>query len=256
MRIVIAFKIGLIFLFAFSIISTKAIANPDLEPSESKPSSLSINIGPSFPVGDFKKSTGQLDGSGYAKTGFCTNITYDQKLYKCFGIIALLGGQVNSYSKDYQDKQSINATNWYSSEFLIGPRYCFELGEYSVIVPHILFGLSNQSSPQITTIQTNGLSEIYSKNENAFGFGYLAGITLKCNVYKHLLLLLNADYYATKATFSVNSDLSQLRYGQLGVYYGKTDLVTTNVSNSFIVNQKIVQNISTFNTTIGIGFAF
>jgi hypothetical protein len=177
---------------------------------------LSITGGYTVPVGNFAESDLNNSESGYAQKGY--NFSFEMSFYfnDFFGVGANLRfSSCNFNSKFFNDKlkerfkndvDTINLTssNYHLQNFLFGPYFKLDIGEYVAIYGKTFIGVMSTYRPnQIIVYRPYGeamiTKETLGKYTGSFAYNFGAGALFKLN--SRLGLNVTADYIAGNPTF-------------------------------------------------------
>lgn len=183
---------------------------------------LSLSIGPSFPVGHFSSTDPSDKLSGYAKAGEAIDIAFAHEVHNGFGLTAMLFGQrnglntnalarqlaetgivfgFNGASPNHYPNWTIDKASWYTASLLAGITEQLPLKKNSKFsfTARALIGAAHVQSPKLNGSSKTDTSYavISQNNASAIAFSYIAGIGLKYQCGKRIYLFLNADYFGT-----------------------------------------------------------
>jgi hypothetical protein len=162
---------------------------------------MTINVGPSFPVGDFSSINEDNENAGYAKTGFNIDLTYGYKfvpqfavevsgLYNFNGIDkSILGGLTDAKVDHFQ-----------VIGFMAGPVYVNNVNEKASYSFRLRGGYATVNSPRLKYAGETLVTEDW-----AGSFIWSFGLNTKFNLSKKAFFAINADYYQTKPEFTVDA---------------------------------------------------
>ncbi len=157
---------------------------------------IGFSIGPSFPISDFAQ--------GYAETGIQLNlVNFGYRFTDNFGIAATWLGAVNPIEIDGIDP-------WAYGGLMAGPLLSIPLSEKAELDFRPTIGYA------LTIVPDLGFG-----SEQPSSFAFSIGTVFRINVGEKVALLLNADYFSTKAEskkFNVKQQITTISFG-LGVAY-------------------------------------
>ena len=177
---------------------------------------LGLSIGPSFALGDFKKSVLDDSTSGYAKTGVAISFNYVYRFAHNFGMQLIINYSSNSMDNMKYKNQLENAhpgygvsvestENWSSGGFFLGPYLRFPITTKLTWDIRALGGYFGSYSPKMI-IRTTKIDEPTTKGEyyiersRANNFGYMVGTGVKYRVNSYYVLLFG-DYFSSQLKF-------------------------------------------------------
>lgn len=182
---------------------------------------LSFSVGASIPVGNFSSTNSAGKLAGYARTGETINFSFEHKLNKKTGLVAMLYGQRNGINTDVRGRQ-FDKTGWFGSNSF-EPRYYpnWSIAKKSWHLESLLFGVSGEfpvdenqkfsftakmllglayaQLPKLNASSKTDTSftEINQSGASAFGFSYLASVGIKYKWSQKIYLLGSIDYFGT-----------------------------------------------------------
>jgi hypothetical protein len=190
--------------------------------SISDKNTLSIWVGPSFPLGNFSSTDPSNYSSGYANPGGSAILSFEHKVKKELGLVVMIYGERNGLNTSalaaqfentgffagyvpgpprYYPNWTIDKNSWYLESVLAGVSEEIPLEKNNDIsfIAKGLIGIAYGQSPRLnaksrsdtsyTTITQNGAS--------AFGFSYLLMAGVKCRLNSKIQLLVTVDYFGT-----------------------------------------------------------
>lgn len=211
---------------------------------------VGLSFGGSTPINEFGSSNPTSLSSGLAKTGVAIDFLGQYQFKKNYGFAATFRNQYNPLDdnkllsnakqilKFEPEQKSIQTTNWIVNSVLVGGYYTFfsnqkinldvraQLGGSYIIAPKIAVQYSDKG--------TNGAFEF--RNSNATTFSYSIGTGVRYPFLKKYCLLLNVDYFNSKAKLPFNA------------YIAGTDII--------VYSESVSETIEIVNYTFGIGYQF
>ena len=186
--------------------------------SSTRPS-ISISVGPSFPLDDFGRSDLRDNGSGFAGIGPALNLAYFHPLNKNIGLVLSGSGQMNPINtrkleSEFNDLRFAPSTlsfyspvllqpikyehwkfekgSWWAANIMAGIQLSTEPAKNDIsFYTRVLFGIAYLSMPEFEgQSQTDTLIASFSQNgSDGFGFsyGFGAGINYSLNTKTYLL---------------------------------------------------------------------
>jgi len=201
---------------------------------------VSLNLGPSIPIGDFGSSAINNEHAGLAKTGFFADLSFGYKLGENIGIGATLRSQSNAYDADavisfYQLLDPSlefrdNSGPWTCSGLLGGLYGSFPIKGITSFDFRGFIGFMSCKTPELDMVITSmGFTESLNvPSSSSTAFAYLLGVGLKIDVGDKVCLNTGIDLVGTSPEFKMES-------------YGTGQV------------QKFTQSISTINIGFGVG---
>jgi hypothetical protein len=180
-------------------------------------STISISLGPSFPIGKFALKDMSDEESGLAKIGGFLDLSYGYQLSKYLGITAALKGSVHGIDfSSYAVPSGVGAssqtttTTWKTGAILVGLSQVFPLSEDGKFKFELreLAGIQSTKSPEVNvSINVPGIGNMNSKQESAkaTSFAYALGAGFSYSVDRAIGLKLFADYGASNPKFDVSA---------------------------------------------------
>lgn len=202
-------------LILWLIIQSNAYCEPDNW-------NFSINLGGSWPVGEFANKSATDMKAGYAQKGFSFSIDASYPVSNYFslkGTVFLNNNQVNRlgmynqlvdrmekyFSVTNQDQEfiSLSVNPWVWNEILVGPLYTIAIGK-AYWDFQILGGLNIAYLPQQKFLYQNPANNWlylhHNLNSVSVSYGILGGTALRLPVSDKVYLRLGIDYYNSQAT--------------------------------------------------------
>lgn len=185
--------------------------------TSSKKSSIFIDLGASFPTGDFNAKNVADEKAGLATTGFFIDLGYQYQFSKSIGAIAMFGWKTNGIDKNSLNyslptgsggSMSINAEAWQMANVLAGLTQSISLtkNEKFFLEFRELAGVQFSSSPEINfnySIPGIGSGSNKQEKSNASSFIFLLGTGFKYMLSDKIGLKLSADYMSSNPKFMV-----------------------------------------------------
>ena len=173
---------------------------------------IGISVGAALPMSEFgtakKDSTLNSTSSihnGFAKTGIHFDVSASYMIAGPFGLMAILGGNLNSYDAATANSiyfphggATITAPSYFIGQYMAGPALSFPAGQLSVNM-HAVVGLVTANYPTITETFSGGTT--ISTGPNLSTFGYNAGLGIKFNFSSNIGLLVDVCYIGTLSAF-------------------------------------------------------
>jgi hypothetical protein len=245
----------------------------------SQKSSLTLSVGPSFPVGAYAGKNLDNEHAGFAGIGEQVNISFDYKPGKYFGFSATLYGQRNGLNAKAMERDlsqrrysigfftwypgapppttvtyvtypnwKINKSAWMMGSALVGVSAelpCNKSGNLS-FVAKIMAGVVYVSSPKLfgKSVTDTAQAQIEQTSESALGISYLTRAGLKYHLNKKWILVAGVDYFSTgRLTFDdVKATLTSAKTTG-GLPQSSQSMQTGDAR----------QTISTINLNVGVG---
>jgi len=220
-------------LFCFSVVSAQL----------NKPHFISLNVGTSIPLADYKEVKDQLT-SGGADNGLSYSLEGAAYMNKFLGIGANLGLFNNGVDNDElvsklesefnAPNSTISADDWVNGYAMVGPYLSF--GTEKIIVDFkFLAGLLSTKKPILDINTSTNSANIPTSAEEvvASNIGFNYGIHLRIKLISKLGFRLNAEQFSSQQEFK-----------------GKVE------TNGVINEATIQQQISTFNLGAGLVLTF
>ena len=167
-------------------------------------SSLSFNIGPSFPIGDFASNNAGNENAGYAKTGVNLNLNYDYMFTKYAGITlnALYGSHKMDQKiiTDFMDMPApdANVTHYQYIGLLAGPVFNGTISPKTEIDFKLLGGVCRSRSPQATFQE-----EVYAKQDWASSFGWRISSDMHFKFANNAFFMVGLSYTQMRPDFNI-----------------------------------------------------
>jgi hypothetical protein len=219
----------------------------------------SIILGASIPTGNFNSDNFYNNEAGYANGGVIFDITFAYNFHSKLGIKSILRGQANpldagTYAQDLANflgegnpmgstSVSVKSSVYSLNGTLIGLNGSFPIAKTINFEPFALIGFSTATLPSMTVesfYYQNKINSIYQEQATTNSFSYIIGAAAKLNLSEQICLMLNLDYYASKAEWD------NVRVITLGHVSRTTE----------VRNYKYEQKFSTINFSGGVGFRF
>jgi hypothetical protein len=181
--------------------------------TQTKPSFVAINIGASFPIGDYAKTAEGNDG--FATTGANFAVEGAWFFYEYIGVGGYIGGSAHPINEDElvnYYKKGLNATsvtvetNPYAvANYMLGIYFSYPATEKISINAKVLGGILLGQLPEITVKATAFLQSASVKSEQAMAsqFAPLAGVGVRFHLSKRIGLAINGEYTGAKPEFEV-----------------------------------------------------
>jgi hypothetical protein len=199
-----------------SIITTTGLTQEDV-----RKSFTSINLGVSFPSGNFKSTNFDNIEAGYANIGSIFDITFGYKFHPSLSVATLLRGQVNTFNAgDYAQGMAdflgagypagSTSVSVYSSNYSMGGIMAGIIGSFPVVDkvsfdPRVLIGYSTNRLPSMTQYAyayDKLLLTTVQEDAETISFSYLIGAGAKVALNHKTCLLFNIDFYSAKAKWN------------------------------------------------------
>ena len=242
--------------------------------------SLSIGIGPSFPLGDFGSKDLSDNGAGFAGIGQALNIDYVLPFSKNFGFVVSATGQrnpVNTKKLEESFNQTVFSTpylifgggvtspvlipaikyehwnfekaTWWSGNAMAGIQMSSEPDKYGVnFYSRVLFGAQYVSMPKFQgKSETDTLIATYTQTtSHGIGFAYSFSAGMNYSLSNKTFLFANAGYTGTSKIKMEDINTTMVVAKNPGTIGGSIS------SSSRTGDGK--QDFLTLNVTVGIGF--
>ena len=185
--------------------------------SQTSKNSISLALGPSFPLSSFKNTELNDSTSGWAKTGVALEIDYAYKLTHSLGLVVQANYSSNkfdifAYSDALTAAHSIDPLtpdsafvvesnrNWYAGGLLAGPYLSFSFTDYLSWDIRATVGFYGVGSPNLTIKGniSNGdkLETLYMNGGRGYAFAYSFGTGFKYALSSYYLTVFT-NYYNT-----------------------------------------------------------
>ncbi|MBD98229.1 MAG: hypothetical protein CMO34_00145 [Verrucomicrobia bacterium] len=236
-------KISLLTIALFCLFTVNAQLN--------KPHFISLNVGTSIPLSDYKEVKDQVI-SGGAKNGFSYSIEGAAYLNKFLGIGANIGLFNNGVDNDAllseleaidntinKNNSSINTDDWINGYAMVGPYLSFG-SEKFVMDLKFLAGLMSTKKP-VVNINTSSSSATFPTSAEevvASNIGFNYGLHFRIKIVSKLGLRINAEQFSSQQEFK-----------------GKIE-TKDSIGNIVTTEPIIKQQISTFNLGAGLVLTF
>lgn len=210
-------------------------------------SQLWISLGGNRPLGDFGSTTSVQ--SGYATAGANVRLNYQYNFTKNIGFVLLLHGTSNGFNNVAQQEQlgnespgtiwSVESDGWGVSGLLFGPVFTWPVTNRIHIDGTVAFGVNAVTSPQITAHELTIPVSITQGSGNASAFVYTFGFGAKFFLRNpHWFIPIHFDFLICGANFE------------------NMETRTTTPKGLRITNKNYSQQMNTYNSSIGFGYAF
>jgi hypothetical protein len=219
----------------------------------------SIILGASIPTGNFKSENFYNNEAGYANGGILFDIAFAYNFHPKLGVKSIMRGQANpldagTYAQDLADflgedyaagstTVSVQSSVYSLGGMLVGLNGSFPIEKNIKFEPYALIGLSTATLPSMMVesfYYQNKMNSIYQEQATTNSFSYIIGASAKLNLSEQICLLLNLDYYASKAEWN------NVRVITVGHVSRTTE----------VRNYRYEQKFSTINLSGGVGFRF
>ncbi len=183
---------------------------------------ISISGGASIPLGMYASVNSNKESSGFAQHGLSMNlISLNYKLHENIGFAAMwtsgtnplnVDSALNLYIKDDPNySYKLRSYNYTHGALLAGAYISFPLYDGFKLDFRCMGGYATAAIPEQVITKTDGFSEYIIKlsDDKSNAFGYDIGMMLRYNVDNRLCLTLGFDYFETKQTFTVASDVTK-----------------------------------------------
>lgn len=180
--------------------------------SQDKKYSLSLQIGPAIPIGDFASTN--VKGSfwdfsspdstrlqGFAKPGFHFDFSLTYYVYDYFGIALMIGDNINTldlaaFSATMGYPATASTTTYYTGEYLIGPVFSFSLTNKLKMNASILGGFIKNDYPELTLFFNDTITYTRNISSGNFSFAYYVGLGFVYNINDFLDVTASVSYTA------------------------------------------------------------
>lgn len=243
----------------FTAITANAQEKFNTEPNNERKGFASINIGVSAPTGNFGSKDFDNSEATYANVGAMFDLTFGYKISPNFGITAMWRNQINGidtdkYKQDFENyldnntnafypRAEIEAGSFKLSGFMAGIYTTFPVSKKLFFDTRVLLGYSLATTPSFSTVvyEYGTKSLTINRDQAETGaFSYIVGAGIKKAVSEKTYLMVNIDFYSTKAEWkNVRETIYSYRTG----FYN---------SGNFEMTQKM----STLNVSVGLGKRF
>lgn len=182
--------------------------------------SLTLSIGPAFPVGEFANKDPYDPASGLAEPGFLLDVSYYHKTPNTnFGVTASLRARVNSMDTKamlrlFMDKYpgynwSVDKKPWKTAAAMVGAYHHAQVAKTLYLREALMFGAAEALLPNTTvtglkdTSQTvEDLLQATTKEKYATTFSALLKIEAAHPLTSRLSLMASLDFWYLKPTFT------------------------------------------------------
>lgn len=210
--------------------------------------SVGFSIGPALVIGDFASKDNDNSDAGFTKSGICNTISFSYRLGESpFGVTTLLSGQAHSYDNQALANIAFRAypqNNWYATSTLwqigstlVGGYGNFDLSPKAVLVPRVMLGVANSTSPELTytaySVQSGNMAWVEQNSGNSLSFAYQIGLGASFNVGERISIVSSLDFFGSKPEF-VDNEIKD--------------------SDGGITFDTWSQRISTFNLSLGLAY--
>jgi hypothetical protein len=212
--------------------------------------SVSLSVGPSFPIAHFGSTEVYHLTNGFAKTGKNINICFEHKINNTFALSALFYTQTNpvnsrEFAKNivwWNDYSSSNyqfdKSKWSFTGLLVGGANEFNLSKHKerlFLNIKSLVGFAYGTGPKFNIINTSArVNSIESVSSNSkFGPSFLFSGGLKYNLNKKFFVTTNLQYFY----------VSEIKLDE-------------EVKSIYNYTNRITPEVSTFNVLAGVGLRF
>lgn len=214
-------------LVVLGVLVTLSTIAQDQSQNEKK-SFLSVNLGPSIPLGDFASATLDNEEAGFSLTGITLDLNYLYSFHKNVGLAVSgfynMNGLDISKLREATGVSSLKMDHWQFIGLAAGPAFSFDMSPKVMGDVRIMGGLATANSPDVKTNGTTLIPEDWATS------GLLqAGFGCRVNIGTNTFFTGGIDYRYLRPTFKVNVD------------------------NEIMSAE---QNMSMLNLTVGIGFKF
>jgi hypothetical protein len=215
---------------------------------------VGLSGGAGIPMSDYAKADTIL-GAGYAKIGVHFNLTAGVKFMPYLGAMLMAGGTFNgfnttAYAKQDTQKYAPTYTSkpYYLGQYMVGPFLYFTDGESYDVTVRALGGLAMVTFPLLTaTSSSPGWTQVKTiEKPSAKSFGYCVGVGVNFKVGSRIGILVNADYYGTKVSYTNEKTSSNVDFFLTGI----------KASSTAIDTQKVSQVIGVLNVSAGVSLNF
>lgn len=198
-----------------------------------KESSITIAVGPSFPIGEFANKNLYDDKAGLASVGGFASLAYEHRFSKFFGVVASASGRIHGVDKNALQTYalptgsgsslSLRTSTWRFLRVVVGLSQTIPIAKKEMLSLEIreLIGIQFSNSPEIQTLgfipgigSINNVEGSQSANSLAYGLG----IGLNYKVSNNLKLKMFGDYQGASPKFTyVNTTAIKDIYQETGV---------------------------------------
>lgn len=181
----------------------------------------SINMGLSLPLGSFGSQDFNNYDAGYASIGIVTDFKFSYLLNPKIGVVGIWRGQSNFYNSGAYAQGMANylgagsppgSTTVYveSGSYSLGAIMAgvyspFSMKDRFSVEPHLLLGIAAPTMPSRTTEAYDDgikLTTFAREQSTAISFAYNLGASFKMDILKSTCLILNLDFYSTRASWT------------------------------------------------------
>ena len=190
-----------IFVLVAALLVCFVVTGQDNREVKDVKSAFSINIGPSFPIGDFESTNENNDNAGFAKTGFNFNLNYDYKFVPNVGLgVNFYYGHHNIHDEQlHAAAQNSSADHYQCVGFLAGPMFTGKITPRTDINFRLMGGVARSNSPEFVV---DGATVINGDWASAYACQLEAD--RRCRIHKNMFFKLNAGYMQTRPDFKID----------------------------------------------------
>ena len=246
---------------------------------QSNKGTLSLSIGPSFPLGNYAKTDQANNLSGYSKAGESINISFNYKLNNGVVFEAMLYGErnglntkafANQFSEAgfftfygdprYYSNWTIDKKSWNVESLLLGVTRHWPIGKPNgriSILAKTLLGLAYVQSPELNANSKTDTSYVilHQNNASAIGTSFLLSAGVEYRLSKKIGIVFSCDYFGTTQILfkNITEGIAATNGGlRVPKIYSLPNSESTPIAESITDNSK--QTIISINIKLGICF--
>jgi hypothetical protein len=235
-------------LVCFYLVSFSAFSQENVVALD-KQSYVSISVGSSIPLQDFKSTYAKNINAGFAKSGKKYDIFWAKNLKKSqwsvTGLFRFHSNPIDNEGLELVAKNTspandftISANDWKLYTLMGGAYYRIKSSKRFTLMPKAMLGVAYIYSPDVRIVANGAQGKVeFSSSKSSYTLtpSYLFSIGLKRNLYKNIILMSNFDFLGAFPTFS--------------------DMKTT-YANGTSINRTITPSFLTFNYGFAMGYEF
>jgi len=174
--------------------------------------SVSLLVGPAFPLGKFASKNASDKLAGFAKTGQAFSLSYTKLISKRSGIVVDIHGQRNSIdTKAFESSLAkifaqypnwkVSKESWLHGALLLGGIGQFPLGVSNKVslITKTMIGVMYSKSPGLkgSSVDGTAFAAIEQTKKLAIGFTYSLGGGINCDITERLFFTSLVSYNGT-----------------------------------------------------------
>lgn len=164
---------------------------------------LAFHAGPSFPVGDFSKTSLDNPQAGFAKTGYNLNLTYGYQISREIGLAASVFYNNNKLDNGaiVGEIGGVSLDHWQWYGITAGPMFTQKVGDNVDLGVRIMGGVANANSPKVVE-EGNGSAVLVKEDWSASGV-FQTGLDLRFGLSRNVFIITNVEYLYMKPKFDL-----------------------------------------------------